>query len=75
MKYMLLIYLDEQALDERERQACCVESTQLAQPCGIHPYGEAVDTQGNRTAAINICCVEGIDLASVPVQHFDGRSM
>jgi hypothetical protein len=30
MKYMLLIYLDEQALDEAERQHCYVESTQLA---------------------------------------------
>jgi len=30
MKYMLLIYVDEQALSETERQACSVESTQLA---------------------------------------------
>ena len=30
MKYMLLIYLDEQALNETERQECYVESTQLA---------------------------------------------
>jgi hypothetical protein len=30
MKYMLLIYFDEQALSETERQACYVESTQLA---------------------------------------------
>ena len=30
MKYMLLIYVDEQALSETERQACYVESTQLA---------------------------------------------
>ena len=29
MKYMLLIYFDEQALSETERQACYVESTQL----------------------------------------------
>jgi hypothetical protein len=29
MKYMLLIYLDEQALSETERQECYVESTQL----------------------------------------------
>ncbi len=31
MKYMLLIYLDELALSETEREACYVESTQLAQ--------------------------------------------
>ena len=29
MKYMLLIYLDENALDEQEREQCYVDSTQL----------------------------------------------
>ena len=31
MKYMLLIYLNEQALGETEREHCYVESAQLAQ--------------------------------------------
>jgi len=43
--------------------------------CGIHPYGEGVDPQGNAVAAINIRCIEGIDLAAIPVQKFDGRSL
>ena len=43
--------------------------------CGIHPYGEGVDPKGNHVAAINIRCLEAIDLASVPVTHFDGRSL
>lgn len=43
--------------------------------CGIHPYGEGIDPNGNRMAAINIRCLEGIDLASIPVQNFDGRSL
>ncbi len=43
--------------------------------CGIHPYGEGTDPKGNRMAAINIRCLEGIDLAAVPVTHYDGRSM
>jgi hypothetical protein len=30
MKYMLLIYMDEQAMDEAEREHCYGESTQLA---------------------------------------------
>ena len=38
MKYMLLIYLDEQALSEPEREACYVESTQLAQQ--LHANGQ-----------------------------------
>ena len=42
--------------------------------CGIHPYGEATDPKGVATAAVNIRCLEGIDLDSVPVRKFDGRS-
>lgn len=42
--------------------------------CGIHPYAEATDPKGNPVAAINIRCIEGIDLEKVPVKHFDGRS-
>jgi len=30
MKYMLLIYLEEEALDQAEREQCYVESTELA---------------------------------------------
>ncbi|MDI1236672.1 MAG: GFA family protein [Polaromonas sp.] len=42
--------------------------------CGMHPFGEGVDPQGNKIAAVNIRCLENIDLALVPLQHFDGRS-
>ena len=42
--------------------------------CGIHPFGEGTDPQGQAMAAINIRCLEGIDLDAIPVQHYDGRS-
>ena len=47
----------------------------FCQTCGIHPFGEGIDPKGNQTAAINIRCLEGIELEKVPVQHFDGRSL
>ncbi len=43
--------------------------------CGIHPYGEGSDPKGQRMAAINIRCLEDLDLASIPVTHFDGRAL
>lgn len=43
--------------------------------CGIHVYGEGADPKGNEMAAINIRCLEGIDLAAIPVNHFDGRAL
>ncbi len=43
--------------------------------CGIHPYGEGTDPKGNRMAAINLRCIEDLDLKSIPVHEFDGKSL
>lgn len=44
--------------------------------CGVHPYAEAVNPKtGEPTAAINIRCLDGVDLESVKVVHFDGASL
>jgi hypothetical protein len=43
--------------------------------CGIHCYGEGIDRSGNAVAAINVRCLEGLDLASIEVKHFDGRKL
>jgi hypothetical protein len=42
--------------------------------CGIHTHGEDIADTGEASVYINIRCLEGVDLAAVPVQHFDGRS-
>jgi hypothetical protein len=42
VRYMLLIYLDEQALDETERAQCYRESTQLAHE--LHTAGQYLAT-------------------------------
>lgn len=47
---------------------------QFCPVCGIHPYGEGTDSKGNAMVAVNIRCLEGIDLEAVPVHHYDGRS-
>ena len=41
MKYMLLVYLDEQAMTEEEREHCYVESAQLTQD--LHSAGQYLD--------------------------------
>ena len=43
--------------------------------CGIHPYGEGTDPKGNATAAVNIRCLEGIDLAAIPTKQYNGRAL
>ena len=42
--------------------------------CGIHAYAYGIDQKGNKMAAINVRCLTDIDLESIPVTHFDGRS-
>jgi hypothetical protein len=42
--------------------------------CGMHPYGEGVDPKGNAMAAINIRCLENIELGKIALTHFDGRA-
>ena len=55
MKYMLLVYLDEQAMTDEERDHCYVESAQLAQDLNasgnyldaspLHPVATATSVQ------------------------------
>jgi len=42
--------------------------------CGVHTHGESTDPKNNRMIAINIRCLEKIDLDSIPVMQCDGRS-
>lgn len=42
--------------------------------CGIAPYGEGKDPQGNRVAAVNLRCIPAIDLETLTITKVDGRS-
>ncbi|HEV8502835.1 MAG TPA: GFA family protein [Casimicrobiaceae bacterium] len=43
--------------------------------CGMHPFGEGVTPSGQEMAAINVRCLEDIDLAALKVRHFNGRDL
>jgi hypothetical protein len=42
--------------------------------CGCAPFGFGVDQEGHATAAINLRCIEEIDLGTVQRMAFDGKS-
>ena len=42
--------------------------------CGIHPYAVGNNPKGGPMAAINVRCLEDVDLDKFEVVHFDGRS-
>ena len=43
--------------------------------CGIHTFGEGTDPKGNAIAAVNLRCVDGLDLEVVPIHHYDGKAL
>ena len=43
--------------------------------CGIHPFAYGVDPKGNEMAAINVRCLDNVDLGTLPVKEFDGRAL
>src|SRR3954468_7125381 len=48
---------------------------QFCPVCGVAPFGLGTDGEGKELAAINVRCLEGLDLASLEIMPFDGRSL
>ncbi|WP_124095598.1 GFA family protein [Burkholderia gladioli] len=42
--------------------------------CGIHPYADGAAPDGRPMTAVNLRCIEEIDLDAIPVTHYDGRA-
>ena len=47
----------------------------FCQTCGMHPYAEDAGGGAERSAYVNVRCLEGVDPSGLPVIEFDGRSM
>ncbi|HLU13863.1 MAG TPA: GFA family protein [Arenimonas sp.] len=44
--------------------------------CGVQPFAEGSNPKtGEAVTAINLRCLDDLDLDAVPVRHFDGRSL
>jgi hypothetical protein len=42
--------------------------------CGIAPFSEGKDPMGNPTAAVNVRCLDGVDLGLLKITPFDGQN-
>ena len=47
---------------------------QFCSVCGIKPFASGTDKNGNETRAVNLRCLEDLDLQVVPTRHIDGKS-
>ncbi len=43
--------------------------------CGIRSFARGRAPDGREVAAVNVRCLDGVDLPSVPTRSFDGRSI
>lgn len=43
--------------------------------CGIEPFARGVRPDGVRMVALNVRCLEGVDVENLPVHKYDGRSV
>lgn len=43
--------------------------------CGIRSFARGAKPGGVEMAAVNVRCLDGVDLAAVPLKAFDGRSV
>ena len=43
--------------------------------CGVRSFGRGAMPDGTQMVAVNVRCLDGVDVASIPVKQHDGRSM
>lgn len=46
----------------------------FCQRCGIESFARGKGPDGKDTVCVNIRCLDGVDLAALPTQQYDGRS-
>ena len=43
--------------------------------CGVTSFSRAKGPDGREMVSVNVRCLEGVDAPSLPVKHFDGKSL
>lgn len=80
---MLLAFAPEAALDLRQGEERLTEyrfnkhviAHLFCSTCGISPLARGQRPDGARMAAINVRCLDGVDLGSVKRKPFNGRAL
>ena len=67
--FKLLTSIDETSIYTFNTHAI---NHRFCKTCGVQPYSEHADS---RSVYMNLRCVEAVDLASVSIMAFDGRSL
>ena len=52
-----------------------VVSHYFCSACGVGPFGEGKGPDGKSMAAVNVRCLEGVDLSKLKIIHYDGKNL
>jgi hypothetical protein len=82
MKGYLLWFVDRDALRITEQDGVMATYTfnkhvikhHFCSKCGCAPFGMATDPQGVAKAAINVRCLDDVDISGLTIVPVDGRS-
>lgn len=47
----------------------------FCQICGIRPFSRGKDREGRDVVAVNVRCLDGVDIDALQIVRFDGRSL
>jgi hypothetical protein len=48
---------------------------QFCSRCGVRSFAHGAGPDGAETFAVNVRCLDGIELSTIPLRPFDGRSL
>lgn len=48
---------------------------QFCKTCGVHAFARGSSSDGRQVAAINVRCLDGVDLDALSLTRFNGRDM
>lgn len=43
--------------------------------CGVRSFSAGATPEGGTMYAVNVRCLEGVDVSALPVNHYDGKSL
>lgn len=48
---------------------------QICKVCGVEPFGKGKNQDGTESRAVNVRCLDGIELDTLTIQPFNGKDL
>ncbi|MEM6991150.1 MAG: GFA family protein [Myxococcota bacterium] len=48
---------------------------EFCRTCGVRSFGWGLDGDGNKMVSVNVRCLDGVDVSTLAITHYDGASL